>query len=276
MARRFVKSDESLFKIIEELEKTGSAGATELSERLDLSASTIHRHLQTMEKCGYAVNLNGEYKLSLHLFSLGSTIRLRQTFYQLSKEEMKNLAERTGETVWCVMEEQGRAMFIAGHARDPALNLDFMIGEWKDLHTSSAGKAILAHQPQDRIEEITEKYLGAGGTENTIMDPETLLKELEYIRTQGYAVNRGEHITGIHGIGMPVFVDNDVIGALSIAGTKSQLVDENRDEVLEQLSTTVENIEQKFRNNDDYPTEPGYIDTGESSDSAGRAGTDAE
>lgn len=268
MARRFVKSDESLFRIIEELEQIGSAGATELSERLDLSTSTIHRHLQTMEKCGYAVNLNGEYKLSLQLFSLGSTVRVRRTFYQLSKEEMKDLADRTGETVWCVMEEQGRAVFIAGHARDPALNLDFMIGEWTDLHTSSAGKAILAHQPQDRIEEITEKHLGTGGTENTIMDSEALLKELEYIRTQGYAVNRGEHITGIHGIGMPVFVDGDVIGALSIAGTKSQLVDENREEILEHLSATVANIEQKFLNNDDYTTELEHIDTDEPFDSA--------
>lgn len=246
MAQRTVNSDKSLFQIIEKLEKAGSAGATELSERLDLSKSTIHRHLRTMEECGYAVNLDGKYKLSLQFFNLGNTVRSQQAFYRIAKPEIKRLAESTGETVWCVVEEQGKAVFIAGDARDPALNLDFMIGEWSDLHTTSAGKAILAHQPQDRIEDIIEKSLKSGGTENMITERETLLKELEYIRTQGYAVNRGEHITGIHGVGMPVFTDGGVLGALSIAGAKSQLANENRDEILEQLSDTVEHVEQTF------------------------------
>jgi DNA-binding IclR family transcriptional regulator len=57
---------------------------------------------------------------------------------------------------------------------DTAVSLDTYIGKEVPLHSTGNGKAILAHLPPERVEEIIEMRGLPKATENTITEPDAL------------------------------------------------------------------------------------------------------
>lgn len=57
------------------------------------------------------------------------------------------------------------------------------------------GKAILAHLPEVAVDDV-----------------------LDRIGEQGYALNRGEDLAGIHAVAVPLLFEGTVLCALSVAG----------------------------------------------------------
>jgi DNA-binding IclR family transcriptional regulator len=239
MTGNLVGADETLFRIVEAMAEAGPVGVTEVAKRLDLTKSTAHRHLQTLEAHGYAVNDNGTYRLSHQWFHIGTAVKTRQPFYAASKEAVENLAERTQKTAWCAIEENGKLMFVNGAGSNPTHNPDLLVGDWSSIIHTAAGKAILAHLPEDRLSEIVD----AAPADDGSLSPTELRKELEYVRSRGYAVNQGEDISGIYAIGMPVVADERVFGSLSVASPSDALVTDDRDETLEYLASAVDRVE---------------------------------
>jgi DNA-binding IclR family transcriptional regulator len=86
------------------------------------------------------------------------------------------------------------------------------------MHCNSAGKSILSLFSDAEVEAIVDRHGLPARTENTITDRETLFEEIEQIREQGYALNLGEDLEGIHAVGVPLVFEGEVKGALSIAG----------------------------------------------------------
>ena len=81
-------------------------------------------------------------------------------------------------------------------------------------------------------------------TSNTITDPERLLAELDRIREQGYALNLSEDLDGIHAVGVPLTVDGEVQGALSVAGPAHRMPKERCEgDVLDRLRAATDEID---------------------------------
>ncbi|MFD1600707.1 IclR family transcriptional regulator [Halobellus rarus] len=241
---RTVKSDATLFAIIEELVNLGSGGATEIANELNISKSTVHRHLKTLETYGYAVNRDGKYELSVDWFHWGIQVRSNQALYKAAKQELTNLAEETGLTVWCGVERDGRILYIAGKAKDPVLDLDTVVGFWNNLHTTACGKAILAHLPEARIKEIFDNRIFSNETTYNNVDEKDLRYELELIRMRGYSTNIGEDITGIYGVGAPIIIDNRVVGGISIGDSMEGIQEYDIKNYSEQIKRAASRIEE--------------------------------
>jgi DNA-binding IclR family transcriptional regulator len=156
---------------------------------------------------------------------------------------LKTLAERTGSTAWCAIEERGKLMFVDGAGANPTHNPDLLLGDWSSITQTAAGKAILAHLTEDRVAEIVDQE--AADERYAAADLRT---ELEYVRSRGYAINQGEDISGIYAIGMPVVVESEVFGSLSVASPTDDLVTEDRESVLDALSAAVDRVVAKLSN----------------------------
>ncbi|MFB6092139.1 MAG: IclR family transcriptional regulator [Haloquadratum sp.] len=236
MAGNLVGADETLFRIVEAMAEAGPVGVTELAARLDLTKSTAHRHLQTLAEHGYAINDDGTYRLSHQWFHIGATVKSRRPFYAATRRVLSDLAERTQETAWCAIEERGKLMFLDGAGSNPTHNPDLLVGDWSSITTTAAGKAILAHLPDGRVDEIV-------ADDDTPPSEADLRQELDYVRSRGYAVNQGEDISGIYAIGMPVVQNGTVHGALSLASPSETLVTDDRNEAIDALSAAVDRVE---------------------------------
>lgn len=234
---RPIKASQTAFAVVEALERLGEAGPVELAEYLDLAPSTVHDHLATLVSLEYVQKHDQTYRLGLKFLQHGIYARNDLDFIDAAKEEADELAEQTGLFVWLYTEEYGRGVVVYKAAGENALETVGRVGWRAYLHTTSAGKAMLAHMPRERVEEIVEQHNLRERTDNTITSMDELLDALESIRDRGYAINDEENNTGIQAVGAP-FLDEDgsVIGAISVSGPAHQITAEG---TFEDLSKAV-------------------------------------
>jgi DNA-binding IclR family transcriptional regulator len=86
------------------------------------------------------------------------------------------------------------------------------------------GKAMLAFQPEETIEQIVAKIRFVRHTPKTLCTREALLKALERIRRRGYAIDDEEIELGVRCVGAPIFDENHrAIAAVSVSGPASRI-----------------------------------------------------
>lgn len=239
------------FEVIEELRRSGEMGTTELAETLNLPTSTVSDHLQTLSSCGYVVKTDDAYKIGTRFLFLGDRIRRQRQIFRSAEEELKNLAEETGEHASLTVEEEGLGVILHHVRGEKALEFNAYPGMRTHLHLSAAGKAILATLPDERVEEIVDNHGLPTVTANSIESPTELYEELDHVREQEYALDREESIEGMRGIGVPILDRHDaVLGAISLYGPRSRIAEERfTDELPEKLHESANVIEVDYNYN---------------------------
>lgn len=220
------RTTRKLLDIISGLDEHGAQGVTELANRLDIPKSTIHYHLQVLRESGYVVQDEKKYRLGLRFLQVGDRTRRRIPLFKAAREEINDLAAVTGELAILMVEEQGLGVILYKQAGDNAVDMDASIGRRARLHDRALGKAILAHLPKKRVEEIIQEHGLRQTTARTIHQPEELFETIEQIRERGVAYNRGEAVRGLNGIAVPILDDDEkLLGAISVAGPATHLED---------------------------------------------------
>jgi DNA-binding IclR family transcriptional regulator len=221
---RPVETVETAFEILAALKWAEGAGITALADELDLAKSTVYRHVKTLEAQEVLVRTDDEYRLSTWFLDYGIHARNRHLLYEVARPKVDALAETTDEKVWCVLEEHGVGVHIHGAQGRHSVKTHARIGKRTPLHQFAAGKAILAHLPDERVDEIVTRRGLEAATAQTITDREALNEDLERIRARGYAFNREESVRGVHAVGAPVRDESGTaIGAISVAGPANRL-----------------------------------------------------
>lgn len=221
---RRVKAALTTFEILETLNDADGLRLTELADELDMAKSTVHRYLQTLHAGEYVVKEDDEYYVSLRFLDFGWNARSRKEGYRMAKSKVAELAEATEERAQFIVEEHGKAVFVYREAGNHAVQTDPGIGKRIDLHATSAGKAIMAQWPDERVHEYVQRSGLPDVTSKTITDEQTLMAELEEVRESGYSVNREENIDGLHAAGVAVVApDESALGALSVSGPTNRM-----------------------------------------------------
>lgn len=229
-----VKSVDRAFRIVEVLRKENGADIQTVADRLDVANSTAYRYLMTLESSGYLSKNEGKYHVSLRFLRLGEHSRNRNPEYKLAQQKVQQLAEETDERAQFVTESHGKAVFVYRGMGEHAVETDSRTGKEVPLHTIAAGKAILAHLPEERVDEIVDTHGLDTRTENTICERDQLFDNLEEIRERGFSYNHQESTQGLSGVGVPVKRrdDSSVIGALSVVGATHRMKEERLSEKL--------------------------------------------
>lgn len=199
-----VKSLKTSLGVIESIVSSNGATVTEIAEELDLAQSTVHDHLTTLHRLGYAIHEGDEYQISTRFLQLGEYSRQNMELYQESQSELVRLADRFGEFASLVIEEDGEGILLANEFGENVVALDVYSGIRMAIHTTASCKAILAHLPDERTEEIIELHGLSEITPNTITDSEELFAELEQIKERGYALGHEERVLGMRTVAAPI------------------------------------------------------------------------
>jgi DNA-binding IclR family transcriptional regulator len=214
---------------------------------MDVSPSTAHAHLKTLEEESWAINRDGEYHLSLQFLEYGIFARDRWDIVEYAQPHLQSIAKETNESVWLICEERGYGVFLDSALGEHGVAVGGKIGSSVPLHWVAAGKAILSRYPQERVREIvSETGLQESGP-NTITDMSELESELEDIKEEGVAFAEGELFEGLRAVGVPITYDGDVIAGLSVAGPSNRFRGEYfRKELPELLLGEVNEIEIRY------------------------------
>ena len=216
-----IQSAERVLQILEEFVCHGDElRIKDLTQKFGLSKGTIHRFLATLESQGYITQEkeHGAYRLTLKLFQMGSRIISSINLSSLSYPILKELSERTGETVHQVVLDRYEAVFINKIENQRNLVNYSSIGRTAPVHCIASGKLLLAYLPEAEAMKIIERKGLARYTENTLTEPEVLLEDLRLIRQRGYSLDHEEYEQGVSCVAAPVWDHRDqVVAAVSVS-----------------------------------------------------------
>lgn len=230
-------------EILEELDRRDEAGITELSDSLGYAKSAIHTQLATLKSNELVVQEGDKYQLGLRFLDLSTSVKSRVDKYDVIVSEVESLAEETDEVVQFAVEEHDWLVYLYKAKGETGVETDSTVGKREYLHTKSLGKAILAHYPDERVDEIIDRRGLPAMTDNTASTREELHRELERTRERGISVDDEESVTGLRCVGAPVMTDDgEVLGALSISGPSRRMTDERIETELRDAITKSANV----------------------------------
>lgn len=214
-----VKTTKKSFEVVKALIERREATLEELTTALDMPKGTLHGHLKTLVGLGLVINEKGTYRPTMRFMDMGTKIRNQNRLYQVSRNEMNQLSEDTGEHVTLMLREQGRGVIYSIVEGKSPTKLITRTGVRTYLHTNACGKAILAEMSQEEVDEVIDEHGLPAQTNRTITSRDGLFEELERVRERGYATNRDEALKGMKAVGVALNdINGDVVGAISVFG----------------------------------------------------------
>jgi DNA-binding IclR family transcriptional regulator len=238
-----ITSVERTFDILEQFKQLGKTGVTELAEGVDMPPSTVYNYLRTLEKRQYIRKDGNQYELADRFVHLGDFARMRHPLFRIGRPNIVWLAEETGKTVNLMIEEYGRGIYLAAANRERHLRNFAHERQREYLHTTAAGKSILASMTEAQVTEVIETQGLPARTGNSITDPAELRSALARVRERGYAINDQENTNGIRAVGAPIENPDGPNAAVSLSALASRCsIDELEEDLAPQVRDTVEAI----------------------------------
>ncbi len=238
--RYHVQSVARAATLLNEIADHGARGltVTEIADRLDVAKSTALALARTLASAGLlrGVDPGPRYVLGLNLLRLGDLVGQQISIAELGLPTLRELSAITGMTARLASNEAGYPVFLERIDGEGSVRFHAPLGQREQPHATAAGKAILAHLSEQAVRQL----LGEAGmtryTPKTLTDIESLLVELERVRSEGFALDDEEEAEGVFCVGSAFFDHQGVCaGALSVTGLK---VDVSLREV-QQLGVTV-------------------------------------
>jgi DNA-binding IclR family transcriptional regulator len=157
------------------------------------------------------------------LVYLASTVASSLDLVRAARPVCRELSEQTQETVTITVLVGDEALIIdQTSSPSSVLSVDWT-GRRTPLHCTSDGKVLLAHLPESRQRRILAAPL-ARYTENTIVEPDRLLDQLQTVLHEGYGYTLEEFEIGLNAVAAPIYAEGGaVIAGLGISGPTFRL-----------------------------------------------------
>ena len=247
MEKNAVQSVERTFMILETLSETPSGlPLMELSQKVGLHKSTVHRLLASLSSLGYVTRdpESGHYKLTLRFFELGSRIVNDMDLLTLARPHLDQLSQLTQEAVHLVVQDGTDIVYIYKvDTNNNTIRLSSRVGLRSPMYCTAVGKSILSTLPREEVEKIWQNTQVKAFTPNTIVELPALLEQLEQVRRDGYAMDNEENELGVRCIGAPLLgLGGKAIGAVSVSAPLSRMDDQRVAQLVVHLLETKEQI----------------------------------
>ncbi|WP_453991131.1 IclR family transcriptional regulator [Bacillus nitroreducens] len=220
----------------------------QIAKATELTSSTALKILDTLQLIGY-VQKDTETKK----FLLGKSIityankALNQTeIKEIAQPYLEKLRKETTETVHLGILDQTSIIYITKLESFNPISLYSRVGKSIPLYCSAMGKAILAEQTDEQIEEYLNSITLEKKTENTITNKEDFMKEINDIRQKKYSFDNEEHEADVFCVGASITVNGKNHGAFSVSVPKYRITDEFIQQIIENVLACKNGIESEL------------------------------
>lgn len=197
----------------------GPVRLSDLSERLDMTKSSVHLLLATLVDAGFVEQTaQATYRLGLAVFEVGAAALDQYGLGARLAPPMEALAVSTSEAISLAVVHDGSALLVQRFESDQILRASIRVGTRMPLHTSASGRCLLAYLPDAERRELLEQC--------GLASPSVLRKlssRAKAIRADGYESQRDEWAVGVSAIAAPVFgIGDRIVGSVSITWPTSR------------------------------------------------------
>lgn len=190
---------------------------SELATELDAPRSSLHGLVKGLVADGYLREQGGAYTIGPAISALLAAAP--PTVAEAARAAMEELHRQFNETVMLASPVGSSLVYTDAIESTQPIRYSAPLRVRRPLHPTSSGKCLLAFG----TERFRENYLTAHLDDRPRVDQ--VRRELEEVAEAGVAINRGETLPDITGVGAPVFDKGRVVAAIALAGPTSRLGD---------------------------------------------------
>jgi len=221
-----------------------------ISDALNIPSSTVHHILSTFLSHGY-VSKDPEtkrYSLGFRFVSISKTILENLDVRQIAHDYLVKLHEKCRESVFLAVLRDAKIAYIDRINYLSGLSLATNVGFTTEPHATAGGKVLLSELSRQEWERIYRGSRLRRYGKNTITNLHELLKELEKVKKQGYAIDDEEYYEGVRCVGAPIRAGGKIIAALSITGSVfSMTMERIKDELVGLAVETAKEISSQMK-----------------------------
>lgn len=246
--RQTVQSVERTFDVLEALAAARQPVAiSELSQKLGLHISTVHRLLGTLIERGYArqAAASGRYGIGPRLMELAGGLSEQVDLRQEAHPFLEKLVAQVGETANLSVRSGNNLVYIDQVQSARLVRMFTRVGSSAPLYCTGSGKLFLAYSgdfENDLNRFLLETPLEPH-TPATLTTPQALREELQRIREHGYSFDNEEMEEGVVCVAAPVFDrENHLMAAISVSGPTGRMLSGDSRRIIEPVRQSAAQI----------------------------------
>ncbi len=220
-------------------------GIVEVSERVELPVSTVHRLLVTLVYMGFVIQSpeTGRYRIGIRAFELGNAFLKQIHLPEVVRPVMRQMAHQAGETVNLAVRDGHAAVYIDQIDTDHILKLFTRTGTRVPLYCTGVGKVLLAGFADDELAAYLAGTEMTGRTPKTITTADRLQLEVRRVRTRRHAIDNEEFERGVRCVAAPIFDHRaETIAAISVSAPSQRLSDKELAGLLDLVDKAADRI----------------------------------
>lgn len=184
---------------------SGPASLDQLAAALDVHKTTVLRLLRTLAEQHFVFrDGSNRYHLGARIHELSSRGLDQREVRGIAAPHLIAFNRAHGRTTHLSELAGTEVVYIDKLESHDHVRMASRIGLRAPLHSTAAGKALLADLPRAELDGILAGLDFARITPNTITDRDRFLEELRSVQQQGWAQDREENEPSINCIGAPV------------------------------------------------------------------------
>jgi IclR family acetate operon transcriptional repressor len=219
--------------------KSGAVSLADLAEATELNPSTAFRLLESMRTRGFVRQADGSigYQLDSRVVDLGSAFLRSTSVWDYARDLADQLSEDVAETASVGVLDHGQVLYIAIARGQSELGIQSQSGTRHPAYCTALGKVFLSDLPWEDASVILDSEPMSMLTPSTITKKTAMRKELEAIRTRGYAVDDEERNVHVVCIAAPITdYTGRCIAAVSVSGPAFRIREHGVDNVARQVT----------------------------------------
>lgn len=219
-------------------------GISELSKRLGVSKSTVHRLATTLMSEGL-LEQNPEterYRLGVALFSLGAMVRRRMDISAEAKLHLINLRADVEENVRLAVLDGAQVLYVYDYVSPQPVRLRSFTGLSKPAFCTAEGWTLLSEARPAEIDAILQGPFEPRSN-RTPADAETVRARIAETAARGWATEDEESEDGMRALAAPVRdADGRIVAAVAIAGPRLRMRKRNYPQMSSKLLQAAKEI----------------------------------
>jgi DNA-binding IclR family transcriptional regulator len=214
-----------------------------LARLAGLPISTSHGIVRTLLERGYLYVTSRRKDLypTRRLYDMAVRINNNDPYLERFDPVLESLRNTTQETVIVGKRQDDQIIYLAVHEGPQTIRYSSEAGSIKPLHSTSIGKALLSRLDDQALRAWAEARELPVVTGCTLTSTAALVADVAQGRSAGYFVTRGESVSDVFAVAVPVEINGDVLG-VAVAGPKHR-VEERISEIAARLLEAKRSIE---------------------------------
>ena len=173
----------------------GEIGVREIARRLELSPTIVQRMVTSLARRGY-VDRNAEtarYRLGYRALALGANSEHGSDYIVTARRELELLARDQSLNGFIAVLHGGRAVYLLAVQAEGPVAIKVAPGSEMPLHSTAAGKVLLAAQSDAEARKLLGTAKLAAITPHTVTDPAAVVARSPRCASRVSRPSRGEY-----------------------------------------------------------------------------------